>query len=326
MVLAWAMSHYIDRMKWSARLFGLVLAVGSMVSPVWAAQTSFSARYLQAQVVFDYRWQVRGAPEQALRFVLPIADVEQGQREFQSFSNQEANEEAFQEVKKEAARRSSGLYDIDVVRTRDGFEVKGAIPRGVDPQPLMDALRRVRDDAVKDYIARHFYMQVDELHVMPDHKKVAGRYAPALAPLAAAVRQQTARMSAREQVNWLLGFFQTIPYDQLLNRYTSNGAGFQTPYGLLLKNRGDCDTKSVALASLLRSLYPGLRLVMVYVPEHAFIGIGLPQGTGDYALRLGGVPFVLADPTGPAELKLGEVDRRALTYLNSGTYSYQEIP
>lgn len=321
------MTHYIDRMFRVARLLAVGLGIGvGFPTLCHAVQTHFDVQYVQDQVVFDYRWRPGNGAEQQLRFALPIADVELGQREFASFSNQAANDAAFELVKQEAAKRSTRDMKVDVVRTRDGFEVKGEIAKGMDPQPLMESLRKVRDAAVRDYISEHYYMQVDDVHIMPDHKRVAGRYGQALGPLASGVRQQTSRMGAREQVNWLLGFFQSIPYDQLLDRYTSNGAGFQTPYGLLLNNRGDCDTKSVALAALLRSLYPSLRLVMVYVPEHAFIGVALPQGVDDYALRLGGIPFVLADPTGPGELRLGEVNGKALQYLNSGTYSYQEIP
>ena len=127
-------------------------------------------------------------------------------------------------------------------------------------------------------------------------------------------------------MNYALNFLQNIPYDQLVSRYTSNGAGFQTPYGLLYNNRGDCDTKSVALAAILRNLFPELRIVMVYVPEHAFVGVHFKPGKKDYALQLGGQPFVLAEPTGPSLAPLGRLDDRALSYLDSGKFSYQEVP
>jgi hypothetical protein len=64
----------------------------------------------------------------------------------------------------------------------------------------------------------------------------------------------------------------------------------------------------------------------VYVPEHAFVGIGIPQGPNDFALRLGSRTFVLADPTGPRLLKVGEVDEKALGALTSGRFSFQEVP
>jgi hypothetical protein len=190
----------------------------------------------------------------------------------------------------------------------------------------MDQLQSIRNQAISDYLWQKFYMDIGENRIMPDHKRIAARYAPALAPMAAAVQAQTGQLKPRDQINWLMGFFQTIPYNQLLDRYTSNGAGFKTPYGLLLGNQGDCDTKAVALAAVLRRLYPSLALTMVYTPGHAFIGIAVPQGKNDYALQLGQQVFVLADATGPHQLTLGQVAPEALAALNSGQYSYKQIP
>jgi hypothetical protein len=133
-------------------------------------------------------------------------------------------------------------------------------------------------------------------------------------------------MGQREQINWIMGFLQSIPYDTLQNRRTSNGSGFQTPYALLRTNRGDCDTKSVALLAILRSLYPTLPLSMIYVSEHAFVGIGIAQGPKDYALKLNNRPYVLADPTGPSQIPLGVADRRALALLKSADFFHKPIP
>ena len=55
------------------------------------------------------------------------------------------------------------------------------------------------------------------------------------------------------------------------------------------------------------------------------MGLALPRGPDDYALNLKGQAFVLADPTGPQLLKLGQVDASALAELEGGKYSYQEI-
>jgi hypothetical protein len=202
------------------------------------------------------------------------------------------------------------------------------------------AIDDARRQAHNDYIASKFYASVDDTHIMPDHKRIAQRYVGAMAPLATALKNSQGSLNngnrngtisgggadPRDLINYIMHFWQSIPYDELENRYTSNGAGFETPYGILAGNKGDCDSKAVALAATLRSLYPNLRLTMVYVPDHAFIGIGLPQGPHDYALRLGDGTYVLADPTGPSFMNLGQVADHALTALNSGQFSYQEIP
>lgn len=301
-----------------------------------AQQLAASSRYLGAGLVFHFSWQTPTFPTpQNLQFSLPITDAQRGDAEFTLFNNDEANTYAFHQVQKAVVNHSSAVplpqgITLALKPALNGYEVSAKGPQGNASDealaPTMKALESLRDKAMDDYLWQHYYMDIGDNRIMPDHKRIAARYAPALAPMAAAVQAQTARMDDRTQINWLLGFFQTIPYDQLLDRYTSNGAGFKTPYGLLMGNKGDCDTKSVALAAVLRRLHPGLPLTMVYTPGHAFIGVGLPQGKEDYALRLGNQIFVLADATGPGFLTLGQVAPEALVALNSGQYSYQEIP
>jgi hypothetical protein len=313
------------------RLWRLVMAGVAAAAPAAAQQqTFFHKQEIEGAVRFDYRWRDMGG-EHGLQFSLPQDDVARGAAEFKAFDNAEAQARAYRAVEAEALQLSVKLgepqHKIEVAPSANGYDIRG---RGLDARQMEEVagdLRVVRDQALDNYLTSAFYSKVDDTHIMPDHRRIARRYAVALAPFAAAVRAQTSAMDQRAVVNYLLHFFQTIPYDELKDRYTSNGAGFETPYGLLLNDKGDCDTKSVALAATLRALYPGLKLTMVYVPDHAFVGIGLPQGGKDYALRLGsdGV-FVLADPTGPRLTDLGQVSDKALGPLNGGVFSYQEIP
>lgn len=305
-----------------------------LAGQVAAKQLYYSAKAVQGDVVFSTRWLDSQSREQEMRFSIPQDDLRRGRDEFRPFDNAEAAKRAFRAVETYARAASKEGRVIKVTQTFQGFNIetqtKGSNDATAANKELMVTLQNVRDKAVDDYMADTFYTRVDDTHVMPDHKRVARRYASALTPLAVATRKtllaQGMGVDPRSATEFLLGYFQSIPYDTLLSRYTGNGAGFQTPYGLLMENKGDCDTKSVALLATLRQLYPSLRLTMIYVPDHAFIGLAIPRGPRDYALNLGGTPFVLADPTGPRLLRVGQVDGKALGDLEAGRYSYQEVP
>lgn len=312
------------------RLRGLFLLVLLAFAPlVWAEQVSFKSRVVGNVVRFDYVWRDAAKQTRKLAFTLPVEDLQRGQQEFRPFDNAAMNEAGFKAVQDYATTHSVGRLKLKVSRTFNGFEVEAEGPQSAASQGVlkshMEAMQKARLAGMDEYIRTAYYSRVSEGNVMPDHKRIVQRYGPALAPVQAAIKQATRGMPPREVVNFIMGFLQSIPYDLLNSRYTSNGAGFQTPYGLLTGNKGDCDTKAVALLALLRGIYPNIRLTMVYVPEHAFVGLALPRGPQDYALNLKGQAFVLADPTGPRELKLGEVDSSYLGDLEGGKYSYQEV-
>lgn len=303
-----------------------VMCVCVLAGNVTAQQLAFRSKAVGGNMQLAYRWRDVDQQVQQMEFRLPLEDVQRGRLEFQPFDNAVMTERAYRAVKDYADKVSGPGLTLRVSRTVDGYDVQAEGVRQDEMAKAMEELPAVRDKAVAAYMFETFYSKVDETHVMPDHKRIAVRYAPALAPVQAILRQLTRGKDVRGVTDYVLNFLQNIPYDTLQSRYTSNGAGFNTPYGLLLENRGDCDSKSVALAALMRGLYPGLRMTMIYVPDHAFVGLEVPRGPSDYALKLAGRVFVLADPTGPRLMRLGEVDSRALRELEKGRYSFQEIP
>lgn len=183
--------------------------------------------------------------------------------------------------------------------------------------------REVRDA----YIAERYYTYAKENVLMPDHARIATIYSARVQPLAQALLGQLAAgASARDVMNLALSFFQTIPYNTLKDRYTSSGAGFETPLRMLAENRGDCDSKSVGYLSVLRHYYPELGLLMVYTPYHAFVGINIPPRSGDVSIEVDGLSYVLAEPVGPALIPLGKVSDESLRELKKGLYSWRVVP
>ncbi len=102
----------------------------------------------------------------------------------------------------------------------------------------------------------------------------------------------------------LLAFFQElgyeIPPDEVEGRQT---LGLRVPTDVLVSGRGDCDSKSVAFASMWRRL--PTHLVFIVVPGHALVGVEAPALPGERTVRLGNRTFVLCEVAGPAKLRPG---------------------
>ena len=121
----------------------------------------------------------------------------------------------------------------------------------------------------------------------------ATRLAEAL--LQAAGGEQT---PPRDLFNYLLAFVQAIPYQQLQSEDGRRGSGFLLPQQVLSNNRGDCDSKVTLLASLWRYLQPEIPLVLLFVPDHALLGVALPAQGAEETLTVAGGRWLLAEPTG----------------------------
>ncbi len=307
-------------------ILGLWLPLCLLTTPVLhAKQLQFQRAYDATDAILSYTWLNHAQERQRVTFRLPQKELQQGNSEFQSFSNKAMMAHTTQALQTFATAQSVGRKSLIVTpqANKIQFNFLGYSPDEVNN--LQSQMQTIKTNAEEDFLRQTFYTRFDN-RVMPDHRRIAKRYIAAMRPVATAMASNMPASGHRAQINYLLSFLQSLPYDQLLNRQTSNGAGFQTPYGLLLNNRGDCDTKSVALAALLRNFFPNMRLLIVYVPGHAFVGIKQLPTQGDKAIKVAGETFVLADPTGPRQLKLGEVDPDALGYLRQRQYSYQEVP
>ena len=150
-------------------------------------------------------------------------------------------------------------------------------------------------------------------YLLPDYGRIAQESLPDLQPVAAAFRSNTLGLSRRETLDRLLRFFQSIPYERLDDR--SSDAGFLVPLVMLAENRGDCDSKAVAYATVMHLLFPEVSVSLVLVPQHAFLALAIPPRGGDRTLRSGWRRWVLAVPVGPALRPLGRIGPESERFL-----------
>lgn len=140
----------------------------------------------------------------------------------------------------------------------------------------------------------------------PDYVLIARNFAPRLAPLSQSLSRpgdDPRRFLARS-----LAFYQSIPYETLGTGNDLEGdLGYLTPLSVVDLNRGDCDSKSVALWSLMKVRYPAVPVVLLLLPSHALLGVGITPAAGEMTFDHQGRRYVLIEPAGPALLPLGRV-------------------
>lgn len=314
----------------------MVMAVWLPVQAQNASGNGFQTALRGGWQEYSYLYTNRNGEPQRLFFRLSADDIARGSAEFRDWNDLAAQSAAVQAVQVKARELETPNLKAEVSPLHNGMNIRlmGRNLQANSPQvtQLREALDQTYTTSLQSYAKQNYYRATLEgpnrAVIQPDHPAIAARYVNAMRPVAQAIREQVpgAADSPRAFINAALTWLQSIPYDTLQNRATSNGAGFQTPYGLIGMNLGDCDTKATALAALIRSVYPSLPLAIVYVPEHAFLGIGLPQAREDFALRTEQGTFVLADATGPGLAPLGYIDPRTQSKTGGTRTSILLIP
>ena len=133
-----------------------------------------------------------------------------------------------------------------------------------------------------------------------------------------AIREKN--LSDRELLEKALSFLQSIPYDTLQNRDLESFTGFLPAYYLLDKNIGDCDSKSVALLSIAKTLTPKTKSIMVLITKHAFLAFAIPAKPDDKTILYQGERYVVAEVAGPTVLPLGEVGKASESAIRKNVF------
>ncbi|PZP39903.1 MAG: hypothetical protein DI585_02530 [Pseudomonas fluorescens] len=326
-----------------ASLVFIFLASTCLALPVMAQQyatqveqtrQTFNSQASNGGQTFAYTYNTALGETRTLTFRLNAEDIARGGAEFKPWNNAQARSTAVAAAQARAAQLERKNLKATISPLPNGMNVRisgyDVKPDGPEVKNLNKEISLAYDITVKNFAKENLYRAIstgpNTTSIMPDHPAIVTRYVNAMRPVAKAIREQVpgAADGPREFINAAMNWLQTIPYDRLDDRATSNGAGFQTPYGLIQGNSGDCDTKATALAALIRSIYPTIPLAIVYVPEHAFLAIGLPQSQNDFALRTQNGTYILADATGPALAPLGYID--AKTQARTGGAKTEILP
>lgn len=209
-----------------------------------------------------------------------------------------------------AKARSGGRVTISV-SSRDRSRLAAA----------MKGAEAARVGARDRYLEAHSWTLDGKGRMRPDHVRVAAGYADDVRPLAEALGMPGAE--PRAGLAMALGFVQSIRYER---RKRSKDAGFRRPLSLLAADRGDCDGKATLFLALARAAYPELPVAIVYIPDHAFVGVALAPEKGEHTFRGDGLRYVLVEPVGPAMSLIGDGTGRAKRRAMFGAIEVVALP
>ncbi|MCW8090554.1 hypothetical protein OPS28_01830 [Alteromonas ponticola] len=293
-------------------------------------QISFKKEHTQELAKYSYRWLELNGTEQSLEFSLKNSELDNTPSLQRTFQPALAQRYVTVALLKEAREVDPKKARIEIKPRNEAIEVKVSSPSQQQAAIIQAKLQKRREEAYREYLEDHYYTQfltpLNEKAVKPDHVRYIVETTDALIPLSQAFYNKlTEDSGAREYFNLLLSWVQSIPYDTLEDRTGSNGSGFSPPSQLLSQNKGDCDSKSVITASIVRAFLPTTAMVLVLLPEHALLGVAIPPKGNELTIIDKGTTYVLMEPTGPALLPFGQVAPTTRRYLANGQYTLERI-
>lgn len=308
----------------------LVLALLLSIS-AHAEQSYFNKNEDSQNIRLSYRWQDQLLQPRTLTFSLPKSVAINQFRNKKTYKSEIAQRYVYVELMKQARTINPKDARINIRQIGQNIELKVSARSPAETENWLKTLQDFQYQAFDSYLQENHYTRffdyMGKEGVIPDHVRYITESHNTLLPAAQAIYDQlTPGSETRDYLNLLLSWVQSIPYDTLENRFSSNGSGFSSPLDVLIQNLGDCDSKATLTATLMRSLLPNLSLVIVYLPDHALLAVNLGHRSDDMLIDVRGTPHVLLDPTGPRLMSLGEVSTQTAASIASGTFTYVIVP
>ena len=288
-------------------------------------QLEFRTGYRGHTFVYHYQWLDVYNKTQSMSFELKKKMAQTSNKEFQRFDSHAQRNYVIDALKR--YRPQNRKLTVKFVFEGGGFapqfEGRFITPAEVDQEyvHIKSYVKRAQEEFVKQSLHKNY----DRWGLLPDYAELTKLYTPRVEPVAAAILKNTQGQSPREKINYTLGFLQSIPYDQLLNRENSNGSGYATPVELFSRNIADCDSKSVAFLSILRNIFPQTPMALILVPGHAFVGMYTAPEPGDVTVMIEGEQYVMAEPVGPGRSRMGQLQPESLKAIQNGDYTYIRV-
>lgn len=294
-------------------------------------QISFSRADKGESIEYDYRWYDHNNKLRHITFEIDkqvIAKLPSNQPNYKPALIQS-------KIKRDLTRLAKG---VDPRKARVNIQQIGndldVTIRSNNPQ-LVDLLhtefQHQKQLTYDLYLKQHYFEKFTSASGSNGVKADHIRYIQEFTPVFKVIAEQFYELlgdekSVRNYIDLLLSWAQSIPYSTLTGRGESNGAGFLPPVRLLDANMGDCDSKSVLLAALLRNYLPQAKFQFIVLPQHALLGIKTSEQPSDFTVENDGARLVIMEPTGPAPFGFGEAAESSKTMIQRGLATFQVIP
>ena len=241
----------------SCRLaLALLVVFGSAAE---AQQLDFKRVTRTGDEQLSYRWRDHQRREHATAFTLTRQAIEDAEKSFKDFSMDGMWTSVEAGLADETTRFGNGAR-VDLRRQGDRLAWTVYARDTASQNALMQRLTQRFAQSQKTYLTQHLRQRIGEGRIMVD-------FAAATRALQTPMRAVSRALGAtpgmddedRARVALALAFFQQVPYATLEDKVRRGGDFLPAP-ALLAQNRGDCDSKAVALAAVLGHMRPGASL------------------------------------------------------------------
>jgi hypothetical protein len=295
----------------------------SMPYLAFANQLAFSKIEKGDNYQFNYQWIDHQGDTQAITFLLSKQAMFDRFRNFRVYKPKMAQFSVNNALQKKLREEPIRGVMIDFNKNRSGHKIKGRNSKAVNS--AYTKIFQLKQELNKAYLADNYYQQFithDQINaIKPDHARFANIASIDLKPVKPLILEKFSIKNIRKVTDYVLGFVQSIPYATLESRVTASGAGFNPPLKLLWENQGDCDSKVTLTAAILRTLMPRIKMILVFIDNHALIGIEVPVQAGDQTIIIDDLSYVLAEPTGPGLLNLGKIAQASELAVGNGHFT-----
>lgn len=295
-----------------------------LFNSISAKQISFNKQLNNDHYRFSYQWLDHNKEPQSMSFSLTKTALFQRFRALKRFQGDYAQKTIMRQVKQQVNKTS--LPGAQAVFLRQNgktvIQVKGHNEANVALfyQKIKEIERAVTTEFFKKNYFQHFTTPEQEQGIKMDYVSIARDSVADFKTLKPLILEQVSIKNIRKVTDYVLSFVQSIPYSPLTSRIDSSGAGFNPPAKLIWENQGDCDSKVTLTATILRALMPRIDMAMIYIDQHAFIGIAVPANAGEMTINYQGVSYLLGEPTGPGKYRLGKLAPESELAVNQGRY------
>ena len=300
-----------------------------LVTTVQAKQLSFSKQEQENNYTFSYQWLDHDNISQTISFNLTKSALFERFRMLKPYQGKFAQKTILRTIKKQL--RQQPLTGTHVVfkqqQGKTAIEVQGQDDAKV--AAAYQQIKKIEQEVTLEYFKKNYYQRFtthdEQVGIKVDHVNIAQKSVLDFKGLKPIILEKVSIEDIRKVTNYVLSFVQNIPYSTLESRLTSSGAGFNPPAKLLWENQGDCDSKMALTATILRALMPRIDMAMIYIDQHAFIGIAVPSKANEVSIEYKKISYLLAEPTGPALYKLGSLSPESELAIDQGRYVVEEF-
>ncbi|MFT5812626.1 MAG: hypothetical protein ACI9VT_000362 [Psychroserpens sp.] len=294
-----------------------------------AKQLDFNKQTTDEYVQFSYRWLDQAQQPQSLSFALEKVKIFDRFRNFKSYKAIHAKKYIDQKIRQNLTQNP--IDDVKVKFIGRGgnlqMELKNKNQAALDQ--AYQTIAQLEKNFMQEHLASNFYTQFvsydNNLAIKPDHVLFAQTSVTDLAVLKDLILDNVSGQNVRIVSDYVLGFVQSIPYSTLESRVTSTGAGFNPPLQIFWQNQGDCDSKVALTAAIFRVLMPQMKMLLVFIDNHALLAINTPREGGELTITHDGLDYILAEPTGPAMMRVGQLFASSKFAIRNGRYYAEEF-